>query len=1065
MKRFIITILLLLSARLAFAQTTITGRIFSEDQQPVNGATIRLKEGQDLAISTTDGSFSIKVPGFPSTLQVTHIGYRPLEIPLTELPKKAMAIVLHLRESQMGEVTVSTGYQQLPAERATGSFSKVGPTLIDRRVSTDIVSRLEDAVPGLTFNRGKGTGPNDISIRGRGTLFANTQPLIVIDNFPYEGDLNNINPNDVESISVLKDAAAASIWGARAGNGVIVITTRKSRYNQPVKISLNTNITVGEKPDLFYQPVLSTSDYIDIEKQLFDKGFYNARENSFTKQALTPVVELLFAKRRGTISAAEADARIEALKSQDVRKDFERYFLRKTVKQQYAINLSGGNAYQKYYLSAGYDKNLDGLVRNGYQRVTLNAGNTFSLLKDKLELTTGIYYVSGKTQLNNDGPANIFYFPGSGLYPYARLADDAGNPTVVNKQYNERFINLAPGAGLLNWQYRPLEDLRLADNQQTLTDYRLDAGLKYRIIPGLSAQLLYRYGKTINLNDNRHSVESFYTRNLINIYTQKAGTTLTRGIPLGDILDEQTGTAVSQNLRAQLDFQRTFGTKHEINAIAGTETRDLHTINNLFRLYGYDNEHATSQPVNYLTAYGYYFNPIFRGTIPNIDARRDLTDRFRSYYANAAYTYDRRLTFSGSIRFDESNLFGVNTNQKRVPLYSLGGSWNIDRESFYHIEWLPYLKLRATYGYNGNIDKSSTAYVTGTVFGNSSLNNDPYVQISNPANPNLRWERIRIENLGVDFGTKDNRLTGSVDYYQKTGNDLIGDVTLAPSTGFPIVRQNFASTKGSGVDFNINGQIFKGKFQWLASLLYSHQTEKVTRYGFEDVADNFLLLGDGSGIAPLVGRPLLSVYSYRWAGLDPATGDPQGYLNGAVSKDYNAIINNSKPADLVYNGPARPTTFGALRNTFSYGAFSLSATINYRLGYYFRRNGLNYGTILLGNGGHGDYNKRWQQPGDEAHTDIPSMPAVNNDSRNRFYFYASSLVEKADNIRLQDINLSYELRKATNPWLPFVRLQLYLYANNIATIWKATKTGLDPDYPLAAYPPVRTIAAGLKADF
>lgn len=237
----------------------------------------------------------------------------------------------------------TTGYQNLPRERATGSFSRVDSSLLQRRISTDVLGRLEDNVPGLAFNRSAMAGGvnNPISIRGRSTLFANANPLILLDNFPYEGDVSAINPNDVESVTVLKDAAAASIWGARAGNGVIVITTRKGKRNQAPTVSLTSNITISDKPDLYAQPRISTADHIELEKTLFARNFFSSDETSANHPALSPVTELLIAQRDGHLSAAQAQQQIEALKGRDLRDDYSRYLYRKSVNQQYALQVNG----------------------------------------------------------------------------------------------------------------------------------------------------------------------------------------------------------------------------------------------------------------------------------------------------------------------------------------------------------------------------------------------------------------------------------------------------------------------------------------------------------------------------------------------------------------------------------------------------------------------------------------------------------------------------------------------------------------------------------------------------
>jgi len=293
MKKLIYILFVLQACPLAsVAQRVLTGCVLdSASRTPLAGASVRLKSsgGQ----TGPDGIFHIRVAADTGTLLITYTGYRPLFTRFTDLGSQNY--YLSPLTSNLKELVVSTGYQQLPADRATGSFSTVDNTLLNRRVSTDVLSRLEDVTPGLIFNRNVPGRVNDISIRGQATLFSNAQPLIVLDNFPYDGDLNNINPNDVENITVLKDAAAASIWGSRAGNGVIVITTKKGHYNRPVHVSFNSNVTVGAKPNLFYATKMSTSDFIDVEQVLFSRGFYNNSANSPNHTALTPVVDLLLA--------------------------------------------------------------------------------------------------------------------------------------------------------------------------------------------------------------------------------------------------------------------------------------------------------------------------------------------------------------------------------------------------------------------------------------------------------------------------------------------------------------------------------------------------------------------------------------------------------------------------------------------------------------------------------------------------------------------------------------------------------------------------------------------------
>lgn len=1067
--RYLISLYILLLActcRLS-AQPVLRGRVLSDaDNTPLAGATVKVKGSPTGVSADQQGSFVLPVPAAKVLIVVSFLGFETIE---REVDASGGPLVLHLKESrnQLAEVVVSSGYQQLNRERATGSFVQLDSALLNRRVSTDVLSRLRDVVPGLVFNSVGSNRENqtNILVRGQSTITSRTDPLIVIDNFPYEGDLRNINPNDVESISILKDAAAASIWGARSANGVIVITTKKGKVHQAPLVSFNASLTVGDKPDLFYYPQIASADFIEMEKTLFARGFYTSAETSADKTSLTLVAELLIAKRDGKMEPAQADARIEALKQYDVRHDFTQYFYRKSVDQQYALSVSGGGQDQRYYLSAGFDRNLQSLMGNDYSRVSLNATNTYSFAHQRLELTTGVYYTGNKAGLNYQEPSAVYRSSSGLLYPYARLADEDGNALPVAVDYRPSFIEEAGRQGLLDWEYKPLEEIGFADNTSKETAYRLNSALKFKAFPFLSATVLYQYGREVTDRRYLRSQQTYYTRNQINRLTVvNANGSLTYPVPLGGILDAGRETAQSHNLRAQLNLDKRWGRDHELTAIAGWEVSERTTTGNSSRYYGYDDVHGASKPVNYDLAYVSYVNPASRNNrIADGSSFTDLNDRYLSSYGNAAYTYRQRYTLSASARLDQSNLFGVETNQKGVPLWSAGLSWNVVREDFYHWQWLPVLRLRATYGYNGAVDKSLSAYTTAVyISGTNNWTGLPSAMIQNPPNPGLRWERVKVLNLGLDFALKKDVLSGSVEYYRKKGIDIIGSTPYAPQTGITSFKGNTAGTLGRGVDLSLNSRNIDRAFKWYSSLLFSVAKDQVQKYLDRSADVNRYL--SSSFTVPLEGKPLYAVYSYRWAGLDPQTGDPQGYLDGEVSKDYTAIFAAARPENLLYHGPLRPVTYGAFRNTFSYRGLSVSANISYRLGYFFRRESINYSTFLAGNGGHGDYYRRWQKPGDENRTDVPSVPEVTNANRNTFYTYSEVLVEKGDHIRLEDIQAGYDLDRRRQRWLPFRNAQLYLYMTNLGLLWKAAKGDIDPDYTSRwSFPAARTVAFGFKA--
>ncbi|WP_158085277.1 SusC/RagA family TonB-linked outer membrane protein [Niastella vici] len=1048
----------------------IKGRIVNEQGEPILGATVTVKGSNQQTSTNENGEFRLNaVDEIDLSIVVTNVNYDPEEVSWQGEP---LQIKLKQHISELSKVqVVSTGYQKTTKDKSPGSFVKIDNELLNRRVSTSIIDRLEGITSGLVFNKNINPNANQstISIRGRATIYANPNPLIVVDNFPYTGDINNINPNDVESITVLKDADAASIWGAYSGNGVVVITTKKGKYNQPLKLSVNSNVTVGQKPDLYYTPVLSSSDYIDVEQHLDSNGFYNNAINNASHPVLSPVVEILIKQKDHTITDAEANAQLDQLRTQDKRTDLKKYFYRPSVNQQYALSASGGSNNNNYYFSVGYDKNLDNLVRNQYDRITLTANNSFSWLQKKLELNTGIIYTESKAQYNNRELANL-------NYPYLDLVDDNGNALTVPIDLRQSYKDTAGGRDKANgingilqdWDYKPYNELKYSDNATKTTDYRLNADIKYSILKGLEFTALYQYNKGFIEGEDYKSLQTYYTRNYINQFTEDSAGNVTRPVPLGGIMDKVTQRYEAHNVRAQLNYNQGWYNRnrskyHQVITLAGAEVRGLKTLYETLRFYGYNKDQPYNNTVDYGNTFPLFNAPFIYKSIEYKDHNRNTADRYISYYLNAKYIFQRRYILSASVRKDESNLFGVSTNQKGVPLWSAGVSWEMNQENFYHVGWLPFLKLRLTNGYKGNVDKSVSAYTTAQ---NDGLNiwRTLSASIVNPPNPSLRWEKNHMINFGVDFALRNNMIEGSLEYYTRKGIDLIGSSPLDPTSGVSIFRGNTADMKGKGVDIMLRSKNINKRFKWFSTLLFSYAADKVTTYKVQQSLAWYYC--DPGYISPIAGKPLYSVFSFKWMGLVDSTGDPLGYFNKQASTKYSDIINSTDLSDLVYSGPAYPVYFGSLRNNFSYKKLELSFNITWKMGYYFRRSSINYYSLLYESSpGHPDYEKRWQKQGDEQYTSVPSISLdPGSNTRSLFYKYSDILVEKGDHIRLQDIQVSYQLNKNEIRWLPMNQLRIYVYANNLGIIWKANHAGIDPDY-ISSTPNPKTIAAGLKIDF
>lgn len=1060
MKKHILSVLSLVMTLWGYTQDQKVSGIIeaASTGEPMVGVTIWVKGTSNGTITAVDGTFSLTAPSATDTLVCSYLGFQTTEIPIQS--QTYIQVKLEELTEALDEVAVyATGYQQIPRERATGSFEQVDNELLNRSVGTNVIHRLEAVVPGLIFNRNGNLGSTeDISIRGLSTINANSQPLIILDNFPYEGALNSINPNDIEHITILKDASATSIWGAKAANGVIVITTKQGSYHQKLKVTLNTNLTIGEIPDLYYIPRMNSADYIDIEERLFNEGYYQGTENSPYHTPLSPAVELFIARRDGLIAEDAAQELLTQMKARDVRKDYEKYLYQNPIYQQYSLNLQGGSDKHRYFMSVGYDHNRMSLVENSNERLTLNTMQHYKLT-NKLVLSTGVNYIHAMETENNPGTGSLG-INNNPLYPYAALADELDNPLATIKGFRPDFLAQSAQDGLLNWEYYPLEEVKNADNTNRGNTYRLNAALAYTLLPGLSLKTSYQYTRDLYAQRQHHSTNTYFARDLINRFTQVLPDgSLSHPVPVGGILDMQESSATQHNWRNQLTLDKEWSGVHRINAIGGMDLNDRHTTSNQYRQYGYDSQHGTHEMVDYFSYFPQYYYPAANSLIPYIDGQTDLTDRFLSWYGNVGYTFDARYTITGSARLDQSNLFGVKTNQKGVPLWSMGVAWNASNESFYPLTWLPELKVRATYGYSGNVDKTLSAYTTARYYG--GIYNDsgqPYATVLNPPNPDLRWERTRMLNLGIDFASQESVISGSIEYYTKHSSDLIGTSPIAPSTGITSFTGNTANMKGKGVDISLATTNINRAIKWTSNWLFSYNTNKVTRHKTEANVRSYLQYIQ----YPREDYPLYAIYSYPWAGLDPETGDPMGYVEGEPSKDYLSIYINANTDSLIYNGPARPTMFGAWRNTVSFRNWSLSWNISYQLGYYFRRNSVSYGNTYGLGGGFGDYNKRWQNPGDEKHTQVPSLPESGNYFRDEFYTYSDVLIERGDHIRLQDVRLSYTLQ-SKGKWLPDGTMMLYLYANNLGVIWKKTDAYVDPGF--INYRPQRSIALGAKIDF
>ncbi|RLJ72637.1 SusC/RagA family TonB-linked outer membrane protein [Pedobacter alluvionis] len=1058
MRRLLLMIVLLFCASLVGAQESLRGVVRDVSGKAVSGVSV--KGAAVEVFSGEDGGFVLSGKAGKVRLSFSAMNFDKLDT-LVSLPFSGLLeVVLVGMERQLETVEVSTGYQRLPKERATGSFLQLSGKVLNEQVGTGIIARLEGITSSLSVDRksngGEGYG---IIIRGIGTLQGPRSPLIVLDNFPYEGDINNINPNDVESITVLRDAAAASIWGARAGNGVIVINTKKARFNDKLKVSFSGSLKVTGKPDQYYQSKISVDDFIDLENFLFDKGYYTSFEVGTARAPLSEVVELRIAARDGLINAGDAKSRIDVLRSYDLRRDLDRYVFQNATAQQYSLQMGAGSEKRNWLLSAGFDHNVSSLAAP-FSRYNLKAEQNFKVTS-RLTLTGNLMLTYTNSKNGRTDPSQINSATGM-LPPYTRLADENGNSLPVITDYRTGYISSAGNGKFLDWRYYPLEDYKYTRSVNNVNDVLASFRASYQVLDWLKVAATYQFEQQDGKIKSVNTPQSYLVRNLVNIFSSiDAGGTLKRNIPLGSIVDQDYSLLQGHNMRAQADIDKVMG-RHALSGIIGGEIRSNGTETNAGRVYGLNESTLTTSVVNYLDPVKTFVTGNLE-YITNRDAFGKTLNRYVSTFANLAYTFDDRYTLSLSGRRDASNLFGLKTNDKWNPLFSSGFSWDISKEKFWRSSLISFLKLRTTFGASGNTDPRSTAVTTITYAGfNSVFTQTPYAFLSNYANPELKWERVFMFNAALDFGFRENRIKGSLEYYRKKSVDLLAltPIDLTAGVGATIVK-NSGVIQGDGVDLELSSRNLTGKFSWTTDFFLNYYKDKVLK-NYNSTFNGRGKLNGNVSYTGLVGYPLYGMISFKWAGLDPATGDPQGILNGAVSKNYDALMGSSlKFEDMVYHGTALPIFSGGLGNSFSYAGFTLSVRLSFKLRYYFRKNALDYGSLFIGREGNADYAKRWQKPGDELITSVPSLIYPNSNVRDEFYWGSEVNVLKGDHIRMQYVNLGYDFKPAGLKKTGFSRLQLFVVASNLGIIWRANKEGIDPDY--MGIPDARSIAFGFKS--
>ena len=1036
----------------------IKGVVTNSKKEYLIGATVWVKGTKDGAITNFDGSYEIMAKK-GDVLIFEYMGYKKLEVAVTD--SLIINPIMLEDVSKLDEVKiVSTGYQNIDKERSTGSFTVITAKDLEKVPVNNVLHRLEGQVAGLqlelldsdnTFVYGRkfGSGSEktayNISIRGKSTISptSNAMPLIVLDGTPTELDIRTINPDDIEKITFLKDAAAASIYGARAANGVMVINTKKGKQGQ-TRINFSQNYGFSNKPSLSKLPLMNSAQVLNLEQEFVDKNLVTDPA-SVTYMLTTPVsqgMDLMFQYKRGQITQAQRDAGLDVLRNRNTYGQAEQYLLQASTSQNYDLSFSGAENDYSYFMSGSYSKEETQAKGSDGQRLTLLSNQDFKLF-NYAKITTSLRGSIFKYNENSLGLSPLGMSSNT-LLPYNQIVGDNGNSVDYYRHFYAGQTIPLEQAGYLPWTYNYIDELNNKDNTINEQNFGATVSATLPLLKGLDAVGTYSVETSTSSNDNMYNENTYYARDAINSATSiNSNGDLVYGIPLGGIFQSNKFGKTSSTMRGQLNYDGIIGQDHLINAMGGIEARETGETQDSRTLYGYNSKTQTSVDIpskNYVDVNGYNY------TISNGNVHKDFHRRFLSYYANAGYTFKNKYTLTGSARLDDYNNFGVDKKLRRTPLWSTGAKWNIKEESFLKdVNLVNDLALRASYGFNGNINLEVFPFTNISISDLDNFSQQPYAFISQPANPNLRWEKTGILNFGVDFSLLNSRLNGTVEYYKKDSKDLIVEFPVSPfyGTSNNMLVQNAATLAGHGIDLSLNGTILKAKdFSWNSALVVSFNKTEVTDSRFQ----NYSQYLNGSGTTPPVeGYPLNSIFAFRSAGLD-ATGRTQVYDKSG--KIVNSFTSLKDIEDMKYMGTNIPSYYGSFSHTFNYKKLSLYILATYKFDYVLFKP--TYGGYVNRQGRFNQYDlntdidQRWRKTGDEATTSVPGIQGSTGLSYVR-YIYGEDQIIDGDHIRFRELSLKYDMTSLINRGI--VRgASVTFTARNLGFFWRKNKDGLDPDF-------------------
>ena len=1052
------------STSMAFAQSQISGKVTSsEDGSPVIGASIKVAGTNTGTVTDIDGNFSLNAPA-GSKLEISYIGM----VSKTVKAGRNLNIVMDSDNHSLDEVMV-VAFGTAKKSAFTGSAAVVGSEELSKKVTTNVADALVGSVPGLQLRGGTGQ-PGDtqgkINIRGIASMYASTDPLIIVDGAPYSASLSNIPTEDIESVSILKDAASAALYGARGAAGVIIVTTKKGS-NKEAKINVDMKWGSNSRAIPDYDVIKDPGQYYEAYyAQLYNRNFYGRGQSA--EQANLNANKTMLSDLRYNVFTYPDNEQLIGLDGKinphatlgrvvtgtDGKKylmtpdDWANTLYNKSLRQEYNVSANGGTDRSTYYTSVGYLKD-DGIIQqSGYERLTARLKADYQA-KKWLKLGTNVGFVtSNQTQSSGLSSTSIlannpFVFTSTlaPIYPlFIRdengniMKDDLGND-LYDFGSSSKFGIVRPVLDNNN----PMAELAL--NRVTANGHQLNASMSadIQITSFLKANLTSTliWGQT-----NGHTYSNAY-------YGPKASVN-------GELRKEST-ESWRQNHTQTLTYYQDFG-KHSVTVLLGHEYYKTNT-----RYLSATGQGGFTPSIQELAAFAKKLDSNSYRTAYNVEG----------YFGNAQYSYDDKYFGSFSYRRDASSRFAK--DHRWGNFWSIGGAWLISKESWFKAPWVDELKIKASIGQQGNDNIGNWAYIDLYTLSKTS-DTSMAASFARMGNKNITWETTTNLNIGTEFSFFNRRLSGTIDFYSKKTTDLLFWLSIPESAGSRGYYGNVGDIRNNGIEVTLTGSIIRTKdLDWSVTANIAHNSTKILKLPESKIADN----GGFNETSKLettqywyrVGGPLYNGYMPKYAGVNEK-GEATYWVDedaggGKHGTKYSYTTTNPNSASKYETGSLLPKAFGGFSTTVVYKGFDFTASFDYQIGgkVYDSR----YASLMspcdnssaAGSAIHKDYLKSWSP--NNTSSNIPRWQYGDN------YTTAQSdrFLTNASYFNFQSFTVGYSIPTQHIPF--FSKIRVYCSGENLGFI--SARKGLDPRYSydggttLNAYSPVRNISGGIQLTF